>query len=91
MPDPPGQAEHSNMDEQAEEDEEEEEEEDSPLKLRKFLEENGKIIVTSLLKADSDKFQLRPRISSRRRTWCRPLRQMEAGAGWCAPPASSAT
>ena len=37
------------MDEQAEEEEEEEEEEeDSPLKLRKFLEENGKIIVTSL-------------------------------------------
>ena len=37
------------MDEQAEEEEEEEEEEeDSPLKLRKFLEENGKIIVNSL-------------------------------------------
>lgn len=46
MPDPPGQTEHSNMDEQEEEDEEEEEE-DSPLKLRKFLEENGIIIVHS--------------------------------------------
>ena len=40
MPEPPEQSVHSNMDE--EEDEEEEEEEDSPLKLRKFLEENGK-------------------------------------------------
>ena len=45
MPKPPEQTDHSNMDEEEEEeDEEEEEEEDSPLKLRKFLEEGGKII-----------------------------------------------
>ena len=47
MPKPPEQTDHSNMDEEEEDDEEEEEEEDSPLKLRKFLEEGGKIILGS--------------------------------------------
>ena len=44
MPKPPEQTDHSTMDEEEEEGDEEEEEEDSPLKLRKFLEESGKNI-----------------------------------------------
>ena len=45
MPKPPEQTDHSTMDEEEEEEgDEEEEEEDSPLKLRKFLEESGKNI-----------------------------------------------
>ena len=44
MPKPPEQTDHSTMDEEEEEGDEEEEEEDSPLKLRKFLEESGKLI-----------------------------------------------
>ena len=50
MPKPPEQTDHSTMDEEEEEGDEEEEEEDSPLKLRKFLEESGKIIVGILFK-----------------------------------------
>ena len=51
MPKPPEQTDHSTMDEEEEEEgDEEEEEEDSPLKLRKFLEESGKIIVGILFK-----------------------------------------
>lgn len=43
MPNPHKQTNHSNVDE------EEEEEEDSPLKLRKFLEENGNIIAVIII------------------------------------------
>ena len=63
MPKPPEQTDHSTMDEEEEEEgDEEEEEEDSPLKLRKFLEESGKNITVILFeKAYSDNFQLRRR------------------------------